>query len=293
MTTVHQLSGHGPLSRLNIYSGASPYTQRVRPSYELIEAPTRQATNGTGSVSGSPNSSSNSTPANQGSLPSHTNPQLYSSITRKERPELFRSYSGNPRLSKPYASSKLAASSRTASYQAMSYSVSPTSTNSSVATSLNYQSSRETGISKDHWKPDSDVSVCSFPSCSVRFGLFDRRHHCRRCGDIFCALHCDRNIPLTMDVKFCLAGSLYRSCVSCFYEYLKWKQSIDLASSNDITVIESTIAPQQAATHPPSQPKNAVSVPIPKMDSTDSKGELPSESLVLGTVPDNWVWSTF
>ncbi|RRT53253.1 hypothetical protein BHE74_00042462 [Ensete ventricosum] len=37
---------------------------------------------------------------------------------------------------------------------------------------------------KDHWVPDEAVSKCT--SCGSDFGAFNRRHHCRNCGDIFC-----------------------------------------------------------------------------------------------------------
>jgi hypothetical protein len=35
------------------------------------------------------------------------------------------------------------------------------------------------------WVPDSATSVCS--DCSIAFSLLTRRHHCRKCGLIFCA----------------------------------------------------------------------------------------------------------
>jgi len=35
------------------------------------------------------------------------------------------------------------------------------------------------------WKPDSSCTQCE--ECNLPFTLFRRRHHCRRCGGIFCA----------------------------------------------------------------------------------------------------------
>lgn len=41
---------------------------------------------------------------------------------------------------------------------------------------------------KENWIADADVSQC--PCCqTVQFSMFDRRHHCRRCGRVVCA-HC-------------------------------------------------------------------------------------------------------
>ena len=34
------------------------------------------------------------------------------------------------------------------------------------------------------WRPDTDTSACE--DCSELFSFFNRRHHCRRCGGLFC-----------------------------------------------------------------------------------------------------------
>ncbi|KAI5477216.1 putative ketoreductase [Pseudohyphozyma bogoriensis] len=48
---------------------------------------------------------------------------------------------------------------------------------------------RGTALAKALWKPDHEAVACSEEHCSVRFGLIDRKHHCRRCGQIFCGAH--------------------------------------------------------------------------------------------------------
>lgn len=41
---------------------------------------------------------------------------------------------------------------------------------------------------KEQWVADADVNQC--PCCqTIQFSMFDRRHHCRRCGRVVCA-HC-------------------------------------------------------------------------------------------------------
>eukprot|EP00656_Telonema_subtile_P023682 TRINITY_DN2523_c0_g1_i7.p1 TRINITY_DN2523_c0_g1~~TRINITY_DN2523_c0_g1_i7.p1 ORF type:complete len:229 (+),score=49.75 TRINITY_DN2523_c0_g1_i7:83-769(+) len=40
------------------------------------------------------------------------------------------------------------------------------------------------------WVEDDDVSECT--RCSTGFGMFNRKHHCRRCGKVFCD-KCSKN----------------------------------------------------------------------------------------------------
>lgn len=44
----------------------------------------------------------------------------------------------------------------------------------------------------DHWVPDEDVISC--PSCSSKFSLTKRKHHCRHCGNVFCGPCCNKKV---------------------------------------------------------------------------------------------------
>ncbi|KAI0049434.1 FYVE-domain-containing protein [Auriscalpium vulgare] len=46
------------------------------------------------------------------------------------------------------------------------------------------------------WKPDADAPHCDTFLCSKPFSLLDRRHHCRKCGGVFCAACSSRTTPL-------------------------------------------------------------------------------------------------
>lgn len=50
---------------------------------------------------------------------------------------------------------------------------------------------------KDHWVPDEAVSKCT--GCGGDFSAFNRRHHCRNCGDIFCDKCTLGRTPLTLE----------------------------------------------------------------------------------------------
>ncbi|KAI8082720.1 uncharacterized protein BX664DRAFT_338917 [Halteromyces radiatus] len=76
--------------------------------------------------------------------------------------------------------------------------------------------------SKHHWKPDSEAAHCEYQGCATSFGLFERRHHCRRCGDIFCTQHCSSYFRLDQDCQFHSEGILSRGCDHCTTEYLAW-----------------------------------------------------------------------
>ncbi|KAF8198981.1 FYVE zinc finger-domain-containing protein [Pholiota molesta] len=51
-------------------------------------------------------------------------------------------------------------------------------------------------LAKHLWKPDSSSSTCDNFYCRVPFSLFERKHHCRKCGGIFCGACTSRTTPL-------------------------------------------------------------------------------------------------
>jgi growth factor-regulated tyrosine kinase substrate len=58
----------------------------------------------------------------------------------------------------------------------------------------------------------SDSSVCM--RCRISFTTFNRKHHCRNCGDTFCNDCCNKRIPLP---KLGITDSV-RVCESCYYK---------------------------------------------------------------------------
>nr|XP_020462682.1 zinc finger FYVE domain-containing protein 9-like isoform X2 [Monopterus albus] len=65
------------------------------------------------------------------------------------------------------------------------------------------------------WVPDAQAEVCM--KCGVKFTFTKRRHHCRACGKVFCALCSNLKFRLTH-----LDGKEGRVCVSCHSTLIKW-----------------------------------------------------------------------
>ena len=73
----------------------------------------------------------------------------------------------------------------------------------------------------EFWISDDIVKFCS--KCYKSFTLFQRRHHCRICGMIFC-MDC---INKTIEVKYLNNINLIKVCEKCFSNYNKFDYSIN------------------------------------------------------------------
>ncbi|KAL9612993.1 MAG: hypothetical protein Q9167_002426 [Letrouitia subvulpina] len=130
---------------------------------------------------------------------------------------------------------------------------------------------------RDHWKPDANASICDAPTCQKSFNLFERRHHCRRCGHIFCNAHSQYQIPLDHRADFHPDGTLSRACKHCWDRYCDWR--LERTSRSNSVNSAMTATP---------------TTPIP--GSGKGKGANIAEGLrnsISNSVPRDWNWSTF
>ncbi|KAF7817658.1 protein FREE1-like [Senna tora] len=81
---------------------------------------------------------------------------------------------------------------------------------------------------KDHWVPDEAVSKCT--ACGTDFGAFNRRHHCRNCGDIFCDKCTHGRIALTADEN----AQPVRVCDRCMAEVTQRLSNAKEAASKPV-----------------------------------------------------------
>ncbi|KAG6371497.1 FYVE zinc finger-domain-containing protein [Boletus reticuloceps] len=55
-------------------------------------------------------------------------------------------------------------------------------------------------LPKNLWKPDTLASACDNFYCRVKFTVLERRHHCRKCGGVFCR-RCTSRLTHLLDVS--------------------------------------------------------------------------------------------
>ncbi|KAI9166915.1 FYVE-type zinc finger-containing protein [Paramyrothecium foliicola] len=130
---------------------------------------------------------------------------------------------------------------------------------------------------RKHWKPDTESSLCDDPTCKRNFNYFTRRHHCRRCGNIFCDSHSNVVVPLDQDANFNPRAPPSRSCNHCFEQFKVWHfQNASRTASNASDESQTAPATPIAAGHP----------------DINAHG-LPRSSDIAASVPRDWNWSTF
>lgn len=62
-----------------------------------------------------------------------------------------------------------------------------------------------------HWQEDAEVNMCQGSDCTNVFSFMSRKHHCRRCGKIFCDKCCGHK----MGVPRMLYADPQRVCNKC------------------------------------------------------------------------------
>ncbi|KAJ8379504.1 hypothetical protein SKAU_G00002820 [Synaphobranchus kaupii] len=79
------------------------------------------------------------------------------------------------------------------------------------------------------WYPDHLAAQCY--GCESRFWLATRKHHCRNCGNVFCASCCDQKIPVPSQQLF----EPTRVCKTCFSSLQVSSVPMDLELEKPIT----------------------------------------------------------
>lgn len=170
---------------------------------------------------------------------------------------------------------------------------------------------------RKHWLKDEAVSQCGIASCRKKFNFFERRHHCRRCGGIFCKEHTLHYLYINHLAQFTTGGrgTLSRVCDNCIEEYNEFmKQEFGVSchkprSTSDINTSKATEESENALPsgilerimsprkdhlkykNPQMRPRNQLPTPS-HLAKANPREEQSTEQLV-GSVPANWSWSSF
>ncbi|KAL0424928.1 UNVERIFIED_CONTAM: 1-phosphatidylinositol-3-phosphate 5-kinase FAB1B [Sesamum radiatum] len=95
--------------------------------------------------------------------------------------------------------------------------------------------SEPANVSRDFWMPDQSCRVCY--ECDLQFNLFNRRHHCRLCGRIFCA-KCTSNWVPTLSSESTNPLEEWDKIRVCNYCYKQWEQGLAGSLGNGLQVAD-------------------------------------------------------
>ncbi|KAK6914631.1 Chaperonin Cpn60/GroEL/TCP-1 family [Dillenia turbinata] len=121
-------------------------------------------------------------------------------------------------------------------------------------------------VSRDFWMPDQSCRVCY--NCDSQFTIFNRRHHCRLCGRVFCAKCTSNSVPAASDDPR-TAREEWEKIRVCNYCFEQWEQGRTALDNG-------TQGPSSDLSTSPSETSFL---------STKSGGTAISSSVTLGSVP--------
>ncbi|KAK4139295.1 uncharacterized protein C8A04DRAFT_33234 [Dichotomopilus funicola] len=145
-----------------------------------------------------------------------------------------------------------------------------------------------TGLpTRQHWKPDQESTICDDTACKRHFSYFIRRHHCRKCGNIFCDDHSAFEIPLDQDANFNPRGVPSRACGHCYMQFKEWRI---LATGK----LSTSSSPDSAHGRQLQNQFDIPSTPVATSPTAANIGQLPVHAQdAAHSVPRDWNWSTF
>ncbi|KAI4948270.1 hypothetical protein J4E91_006265 [Alternaria rosae] len=133
-------------------------------------------------------------------------------------------------------------------------------------------------ITRNHWQADGSTSVCSASSCQEPFGFFQRRHHCRKCGGIFCWQHSRNNVRLDELARFHPEGHWHRACDRCHSSFREWEH------------LRSSRTNSESSDSSNSSPATAKSIETPAPAKRPENTRVGS---LAQSFQGTWNWSTF
>ncbi|KAL5850743.1 hypothetical protein ACOSQ3_008792 [Xanthoceras sorbifolium] len=100
-------------------------------------------------------------------------------------------------------------------------------------------------VSRDFWMPDQSCRVCY--ECDSQFTVFNRRHHCRLCGLVFCAKCTANSVPASFDEPRAGHEDSERIRV-CNYCFKQWEQGNGVVDNGTTHAPSPGLSPSPSAT---------------------------------------------
>ncbi|RCK55033.1 Phosphatidylinositol 3-phosphate-binding protein 2 [Candida viswanathii] len=166
---------------------------------------------------------------------------------------------------------------------------------------------------RKHWIKDETVLKCSIPSCPKVFNFFERRHHCRKCGGIFCKQHTSHSLYINHLAQFTTGGrgTLSKVCDNCIAEYNHKfitkefgvniiQKNEEMNKANGAASVDVASRQSNPATYNPISSETGMDI----VSSNNSPANTTTNSntahnntnrgeQLVGSVPANWTWSSF
>ncbi|CAI8607812.1 unnamed protein product [Vicia faba] len=124
--------------------------------------------------------------------------------------------------------------------------------------------SEPANVSRDFWMPDHSCRVCY--ECDAQFSLFNRRHHCRLCGRIFCSKCTTNSVPAPFSGSQRNSWDEWEKIRVCNYCYKQWEQGIvSFEKSGQASNLERTMSATSVASSKTSATGNSSNITICSM----------------------------
>lgn len=158
---------------------------------------------------------------------------------------------------------------------------------------------------RKHWLKDEAVLKCGIATCPKVFNFFERRHHCRKCGGIFCKEHTSHYLYINHLAQFTTGGrgTLSKVCDNCIREYnefIKHEFGVDISNHSQprTSTYANSLAVRDGSNDRSRMQNDArlssrgidlqYNAPVNSVHNNSNVNEQ-----LVGSIPVNWSWSSF
>ena len=123
--------------------------------------------------------------------------------------------------------------------------------------------SEPANVSRDFWMPDHSCRVCY--DCDSQFTLFNRRHHCRLCGRIFCSKCTTNSVPAPFSSQR-NSWDEWEKIRVCNFCYKQWEEGVvSVDNSGQVSNLDRTMSASSVASSKTSATANSSNVTLCSM----------------------------